>query len=187
METREIVELFQGLATPHVADACLRCGVQVRCAPYELQPVYRSSHVAGKVRPARHYGSVDIFLEALEMASPGEVLVVDNAGRRDEACVGDLIALETQMAGLAGIVIWGLHRDTPEILQIGLPVFSLGACPTGPLRLDPGGLRQVEATSLQVSAPDRVHPASPHRGAGEPIPPAHLSGGAPYFAGCKSP
>jgi 4-hydroxy-4-methyl-2-oxoglutarate aldolase len=90
-----------------------------------------------EVRPARHYGSVDIFLEALEMASPGEVLVVDNTGRRDEACIGDLIALETKMAGLAGIVIWGLHRDTPEILQIGLPVFSLGACPTGPLRLDP--------------------------------------------------
>jgi regulator of RNase E activity RraA len=138
MDTREIGELFQGLATPHIADACLRGGVQVRCAPYELQPLSPSSFVAGRVRPARHYGSVDIFLEALEKASTGEILVVDNAGRRDEACVGDLIALETKMAGLAGIVIWGLHRDTPEILQIGLPVFSLGACPTGPLRLDPG-------------------------------------------------
>jgi regulator of RNase E activity RraA len=63
------------------------------------------------------------------MASPGKVLVVDNTGRRDEACIGDLIALETKMAGLAAIVIWGLHRDTPEILQIGLPVFSLGASP----------------------------------------------------------
>ena len=138
MDAREIVELFQDLATPHIADACLRGGVQVRCAPCELQPLSPSSFVAGRVRPTRHYGSVDIFLEALEMASPGEVLVVDNAGRRDEACVGDLIALETKMAGLAGIVIWGLHRDTPEILQIGLPVFSLGTCPTGPLRLDPG-------------------------------------------------
>jgi 4-hydroxy-4-methyl-2-oxoglutarate aldolase len=137
MDTRKFVELFQDLTTPHVADACVRCGVQVRCAPYELQSLGSSSWVVGRVRPARHYGSVDVFLEALEMASPGEVLVVDNAGRRDEACIGDLIALETKMAGLAGIVIWGLHRDTPEILQIGLPVFSLGACPTGPLRLDP--------------------------------------------------
>ena len=56
----------------------------------------------GRVRHARHYGSVDVFLEAMEMASPGEVLVVDNAGRRDEACIGDLIALETKMEGLAG-------------------------------------------------------------------------------------
>src|SRR2546430_12395803 len=43
------------------------------------------------------FRSVDIFLEALEKASTGEILVVDNAGRRDEACVGDLIALETKI------------------------------------------------------------------------------------------
>jgi regulator of RNase E activity RraA len=36
-------------------------------------------------------------------------------------------------------VIWGLHRDTPEILEIALPLFSLGAIPTGPLRLDQRG------------------------------------------------
>jgi regulator of RNase E activity RraA len=85
--------------------------------------------MAGGARPARHYGSVDIFLEALEPARHG--------GRQDEACIGDLIALEAKIFGLAGIVIWGLHRDTPELLEIGLPLFSLGAYPTGPLRLDP--------------------------------------------------
>ena len=65
------------------------------------------------------------------------MLVVDNEGRLDEACVGDLMALEAAGAGLAGIVIWGLHRDSVEIREIGLPVFSLGSMPTGPLRLDP--------------------------------------------------
>src|SRR5262245_25056028 len=134
----EIAALFENLTTPHVADACLRRGVDVRCAPWDLRPLSPStSSMAGGVRPVRHYGSVDIFLEALEHARPGDVLVVDNGGREDEACVGDLIALEAKIAGLAGIVIWGLHRDTPEILEIGLPLFSLGACPTGPLRLDP--------------------------------------------------
>jgi regulator of RNase E activity RraA len=33
-------------------------------------------------------------------------------------------------------VNYGLHRDTADIRAIGLPVFSLGAIPTGPLRLD---------------------------------------------------
>ena len=64
------------------------------------------------------------------------MLVIDNGGRTDEACVGDLIALEAQAAGLGGVVIWGLHRDTPELTQIGLPVFSYGRCPAGPVRLD---------------------------------------------------
>lgn len=137
MDTSEIGELFRNLTTPHVADACVRRGVKVRCAPWDLRPLSPSRcRLAGRVQPARHYGSVDVFLEALENARPGDVLVIDNAGREDEACVGDLIALETKIAGLAGIVIWGLHRDTPEILAIDLPVFSLGGLPTGPLRVD---------------------------------------------------
>jgi regulator of RNase E activity RraA len=41
--------------------------------------------------------------------------------------------LEAAAAGLAGVVIWGLHRDTADIRAIGLPVFSMGAISTGPL------------------------------------------------------
>ncbi len=77
-----------------------------------------------------------MFLEAIGAAASGDVMVVDNGGRLDEACVGDLVALEVKGAGLAGIVIWGLHRDSTEITEIGLPVFSLGALPSGPQRLD---------------------------------------------------
>jgi regulator of RNase E activity RraA len=40
-------------------------------------------------------------------------------------------------AGLHGIVIWGLHRDTDELVSIGLPLFSPGTMATGPQRLDP--------------------------------------------------
>jgi regulator of RNase E activity RraA len=64
-------------------------------------------------------------------------MIVDNGGRRDEACVGDLVTLEASLAGLSGIVIWGLHRDTTELRTIRLPVFSLGDLATGPQRLDP--------------------------------------------------
>jgi regulator of RNase E activity RraA len=125
---------FESLTTAHVADACLRAGVPVHTV--SLKPV-TPGRVAGRVLPARHVGSVDIFLEAFETAEAGDVLVVDNGGRRDEACVGDMVALEAQAAGVAGLVVWGLHRDTVDIQAIGLPVYSLGAMPTGPLRLDP--------------------------------------------------
>ena len=58
--------------------------------------------LAGRVCPARHAGSVDAFLEAFETAAPGDVLVVDNGGRLDEASAGDLVALEAQAAGMEG-------------------------------------------------------------------------------------
>ena len=44
-----------------------------------------------------------------------------------------------------GWLIWGLHRDTADIRAIGLPVFSLGAIPTGPLRLDAGAHDALES------------------------------------------
>lgn len=133
-ESTEMTRL-QTLTTAHLADACLRATVAVRCAPPAIKGVARSMRCQGSVRPTRHAGSVDVFLEALAGASKGDVLVVDNEGRVDEACVGDLIALETKQAGLSGIVIWGLHRDTAELLDIGLPLFSAGSLPTGPLRV----------------------------------------------------
>lgn len=130
-------ETIARLSTPHLADACLRVGVPVRCAPAGLRSIATGMRCYGRALPVRHVGSVDIFFEAIERASPGDVLIVDNGGRLDEGCVGDLVTLEVKNAGLAGIVIWGVHRDTSELLEIGLPFFSLGTMPTGPQRLDP--------------------------------------------------
>jgi regulator of RNase E activity RraA len=136
MDYQELRQRFARLTTAHLADACIRAHIPVRCAPASMHAVVSGSRLVGRVSPARHVGSVDIFLEAIEGATPGDVLVVDNGGRLDESCVGDLVVLEAQVAGLEGIVIWGLHRDTADIRAIGLPVFSLGSLPTGPQRLD---------------------------------------------------
>lgn len=132
--TGEFDQRLAALSTPHLADACLKLGMEVRCGPAALRPIAPRLHLRGPVLPARHDGSAGVFLDAIGSAQEGDVLVVDNGGRTDEACIGDLIALEAFNAGLAGIVIWGLHRDTSELLEIGLPIFSLGALPKRPNR-----------------------------------------------------
>ena len=159
MDHRGLQHRFATLTTAHLADACIRARAPVRCASPLMRAVVPGSRLAGRVCPARHAGSVDVFLEAFETSAPGDVLVVDNGGRLDEACAGDLVALEAQAAGLAGMVIWGLHRDTAEIRAIGLPVFSLGAIPAGPLRLDarpPDALETAVVGDWTVSREDLV-------------------------------
>ena len=137
MDNSEIARRFITLTTAHLADACIRAGLPARCAPSSLQSVLAHGHLAGRVVPAQHSGSVDIFLEAINSTVHGDVLVVDNGGRTDEACVGDLMIHEAHGAGLGGVVIWGLHRDSADVASIGLPVFSMGAIPTGPVVLRP--------------------------------------------------
>ena len=159
MDDQELRRRFAALTTAQLADACIRAQLPVRCAPARVHAVVPGSRLAGRVCPARHAGSVDIFLEALEGAAPGEVLVAGNDGRLDESCVGDLVVLEAQAAGLDGIVIWGLHRDTADIQAIGLPVFSLGTIPAGPQRLDaraPDALASATVGDWAVDRQDLV-------------------------------
>ena len=144
---RNLPERFHTLTTPHLADACVRGGVPVRCGPAGLRPL-SEAHVIGRALPARHAGSVDVFLEAFESAEPGDVLVADNDGRLDESCIGDLIALEAREAGIAAIVIWGLHRDSVDIRAIGIPMVSLGSMPTGPLSVGPRQPDALESARL---------------------------------------
>ena len=71
---------FAGLSTPLVADACIRRKVPLRVAPPGIGAVIPGRQIAGRALPARHYGSVDVFLEALGSAGYGDVLVVETAG-----------------------------------------------------------------------------------------------------------
>ncbi|MHA2171365.1 MAG: RraA family protein [Candidatus Kariarchaeaceae archaeon] len=135
MSTNESILLkFRDLYTPQIADALVRQKLPLRVIG--IKPITKNTKIAGKALPVQHFGSVDIFFEMMDLANPGDILVIDNNGRTDEGCIGDLTALEARSAGIIGFVINGLHRDTPELVEMNFPVFSYGSIPLGPTRSD---------------------------------------------------
>lgn len=146
------------LPSAAVADACVRLGVPLRLAPATLTPVIPGKPFSGPARAVTHLGSVDVLLQTIDGAAPGSVLVVDNGGRNDEACLGDLMVLEAERAGFAGIVVWGRHRDTAQLREIGLPLHTTGAYSAGPRRVPPAGppMRSAFLDGIAVSDDDLV-------------------------------
>lgn len=149
-----------GLSTPHIADACVRLGLPVRIASVGLRPAIAAlASCSGHVMPVFHTGSVDVFLRAAGLATPGDILVIDNQGRFDEGCIGDLSVMELKMAGFDGVLVWGAHRDTSELAAIGLPVFSYGQWSQGPNRASVEGStvgEPIRFGDFEVIKGDRV-------------------------------
>ena len=143
-----MTDLLEGFdwTTPFIADACVQLSLPVRVGPPGLRCNFPGSKVSGPARAARHAGSTDVFLEAIAAARKGDVLVIDNGGREDEGCIGDLVVGEAFMSGIAATVCWGTHRDTAAIHAIGARLWSLGTCPNGPLEL-----RRRVATALEAA------------------------------------
>lgn len=148
MDNQRLHDSFSNLSTPLIADAVLRSGGVPRFAPHGIKSLIPGTRFAGRVRPVRHYGSVDVFFEAMLSAKPGDILVIDNAGRTDEGCIGDLTVYEARAFGIMGMIVWGCHRDTQELRQMGYPLFSYGTCPFGPRRLEQQAARAFGAVQF---------------------------------------
>lgn len=96
--------------------------------------------------------------KALDIARPGDVIVVDAGGSTMNAVLGDLIATKAWHRGLAGFVVDGLIRDLPGIIGLGtLPVFARGVTPIGPLHRGPGEINcAISAGGIVVQPGDII-------------------------------
>jgi regulator of RNase E activity RraA len=77
--------------------------------------------------------------KALDIARPGDVIVVDASSSTMTAVLGDTISMKARHRGVVGFVVDGLIRDLPAILRLGdFPIFARGVTPIGPLQRGPG-------------------------------------------------
>jgi regulator of RNase E activity RraA len=79
---------------------------------------------AGVDRPTQHLGT-----QAIEVARPGEIIVIENRIRADAPGWGGLLSLAAKTKGIAGIVTDGPARDVDECEMLGFPVYSNSVVP----------------------------------------------------------
>ena len=108
-----------GVATIH--EAAGRTGI----VDVPLTQVVPGSRVAGPARIALCAPGDNTMVHAtVAHASPGDVLVLTSAEPTPVALVGELLATQAQVQGVAGILVDGAVRDLDELVAIGLPIWT---------------------------------------------------------------
>ncbi len=123
-----LVDGLAALDISQISDALDRLGIVGQCAG--IQPLDRRFRLAGRAFTVRYVpvglsrGTVGDYIDDL---APGQVPVLDNAGRLDATVWGDLLTVTAHRMGLPGTVIDGICRDTERSLEVGYPIFSRGS------------------------------------------------------------
>ncbi|SDT14090.1 Regulator of RNase E activity RraA [Paenibacillaceae bacterium GAS479] len=102
-----------------------------------LQPMYRPIRLLGNALTVRipHIDSAAVG-HALELAEPGDVLVVDMSGDDERACWGEFRTYKAISRQAAGAVVSGCISDVAAIRDLGFPVYSKGISALTTRKLD---------------------------------------------------
>lgn len=133
----DVIAGFAEFETPEISDLMNRLYTMTSTIRNLTAPDVRllGSACTVKVFP----GDNLMVHKSLDVAQPGDVVVVDASSSTMTAVLGDLISTKARHRGIAGFVIDGLLRDLPAIVELGdFPVFARGVTPIGPLHRGPG-------------------------------------------------
>lgn len=124
---------FERMATTNLADAMDRVGV--RGAVIGIKPMYDCPKIvgravtikimaAGMVKSKYHLG-----VRAIDAASPGDIIVIDNRGDLNNNCWGEILSMGAKVKGVSGVVVDGAARDIDACREFGFPVYARGTVP----------------------------------------------------------
>ncbi|MGH3368028.1 MAG: methyltransferase [Nocardioidaceae bacterium] len=148
-----LVGRFRGVSVAAVSDAQHRLWV----IDGAIAPVWPGASCVGPALPVYTRGGDNLAVhQALEIAHPGDVLVVNGQGDTTHALFGGLMAARARHLGLAGIVIDGAVRDVDAIAEFGLPVYARASTPAGPYKHGPAEIGVPIACGGVVCAPGDI-------------------------------
>ncbi len=132
---KELVEAFRGIPVANIDDNMGRIAA-VDASIFPLNPNAKILGTAFTVNaPA---GDNLLFHKALDMAQPGDVIVLANKGSLSRSLCGEIMSNYAKSRGLAGIIIDGCVRDSAALRELDFPVYAKGITPNGPYKNGPG-------------------------------------------------
>lgn len=147
-----LVEQFVGLASSNLADAMGRFhfmdpGIAMRTG----LPLCGLA-VTVMARPADNL----MVHKAMEIASPGDIIVVNTSGNTTSAVFGELMGNSAVAARLGGLVVDGAIRDVSALADLGFPAFSRSVSAGGCDKDGPGEINVPIACGNTVVMPGDI-------------------------------
>jgi regulator of RNase E activity RraA len=129
------VQRFAAFDSPDISDQLNR----LYALTSEIRSVTGDHKVVGLACTVKVFPGDNLMVhKALDVAKPGDVVVIDAGASPMNAALGGLISTKARHRGIGGFVVDGYVRDLPEILPLEYPVYARGTTPVGPLHRGPG-------------------------------------------------